>query len=61
LKIENDLILEKHPDFEEYLEQDIISDSYLSKLQNDYLFSKDLPELKLINDDILKSNDNKIE
>ncbi len=58
-KIKNDLILEKYPDFEEYLEQDIISDSYLSKLQNDYLFSQDLPELKLINDDILKSNDNK--
>src|SRR5690554_4171074 len=36
LKIGNDLILEKHPDFEDYLEQDIISDSYLSRLQDDY-------------------------
>jgi hypothetical protein len=59
LKIENKLILEKHPDFEEYLEQDIISDSYLSRIQNDYLFSQDLPELKLINEDILKTNDKK--
>lgn len=36
LKIANELILEKHPDFEDYLEQDIISDSYLSKLQDDF-------------------------
>jgi uncharacterized tellurite resistance protein B-like protein len=36
LKIENKLILDKHPNFEEYLEQDIISESYLSKLQNEY-------------------------
>jgi uncharacterized tellurite resistance protein B-like protein len=36
LKIKNELILSMHPDFEEYLEQDIISESYLRKLQEDY-------------------------
>lgn len=36
LKIKNDPILEIHPDFEEYLEQDVLSYSYLSKLQEDY-------------------------
>lgn len=36
LKIGNQPILDKHPDFEDYLEQDIISDSYLSRLQADF-------------------------
>ena len=36
LKIDNEKILEKHPDFEDYLEQDIISDSYLARLQDDF-------------------------
>lgn len=36
LKIENKPILEKNPDFEDYLEQDIISDSYLARLQEDF-------------------------
>jgi uncharacterized tellurite resistance protein B-like protein len=36
LKINNEPILEKHPDFEDYLEQDIITDSYLSRLQEDF-------------------------
>ena len=36
LKIENEPILAVHPDFEEYLEQDIVSDSYLAKLQDDF-------------------------
>ena len=36
LKIANKPILDKHPDFEDYLEQDIISESYLSRLQDDF-------------------------
>ena len=36
LKIKNEPILEKHPDFEDYLDQDIISESYLSGLLDDY-------------------------
>jgi len=58
LKIDNKPILAKHPDFEDYLEQDIISDSYLARLQDDFFDTNTLPELKLINaidDDILKN------
>lgn len=36
LSISNDKILKLHPDFEEYLEQDVISDSYLARLQDDF-------------------------
>jgi len=57
LKIDNEPILAKHPDFEDYLEQDIISDSYLARLQDDFFDTNTLPELKLINaidDDTLK-------
>lgn len=45
LKISNKKILEKHPDFEEYLEQDIISESYLFHLQNDFFNSDALSEI----------------
>lgn len=48
LKIDNTSILEKHPDFEEYLEQDIISESYLSRLKDDFFSSQTLPEFDLI-------------
>ena len=49
LKIETQLILAKHPDFEDYLEQDILSDSYLARLQDEFFDTNTLPELKLIN------------
>ena len=58
LKIDNERILAKHPDFEDYLEQDIISESYLARLQDDFFDTNILPEFKLINDiddDILKN------
>ncbi|MBK7109532.1 MAG: hypothetical protein IPH61_10510 [Bacteroidetes bacterium] len=58
LKIDNEPILAKHPDFEDYLEQDIISESYLDRLQDDFFDTNTLPEFKLINDiddDILKN------
>ena len=47
LKIDNNTILNLHPDFEEYLEQDIISESYLASLQNDFFESNKLPEFEL--------------
>jgi len=50
--------LAKHPDFEDYLEQDIISESYLARLQDDFFDTNTLSEFKLINDiddDILKN------
>ena len=58
LKIENKPILKKHPDFEDYLEQDIISDSYLSKLQEDFFDTHISNKFKLISeidDDVLKN------
>jgi uncharacterized tellurite resistance protein B-like protein len=48
LKIDNEPILEKHPDFEEYLEQDIMSASYLSKLQDDFFDTHTSAEFELI-------------
>lgn len=36
LKIDNEAILHKHPDFEDYLEDDIITDSYLARLKEDF-------------------------
>lgn len=58
LKIENEPILEKHPDFEDYLEQDIISESYLARLQEDFFDTHISNEFELINElneDILDS------
>ena len=60
LKIENEPILKKHPDFEDYLEQDIITDSYLSRLQDDCFDSHisnkfDFELIGEIDDDILNS------
>jgi len=63
LKIDNELILEKHPDFEDYLEQDIITDSYLSRLQDDFFDTHISNEFELISEidesvlDSLKDND----
>jgi uncharacterized tellurite resistance protein B-like protein len=57
LKIEDESILEKHPDFEDYLEQDIISESYLSRLQEDFFdthISNEFELISAIDDDILK-------
>jgi uncharacterized tellurite resistance protein B-like protein len=48
LKIENEPILEIHPDFEEYLEQDIISESYLRKLQDDFFDTQVLSKLDFV-------------
>ncbi|MBL85964.1 MAG: hypothetical protein CMO82_04815 [Winogradskyella sp.] len=58
LKIDNEPILEKHPDFEDYLEQDIITDSYLARLQDDFFdthISNEFELISEIDDDILDS------
>lgn len=39
LTIHDEIILDEHPDFEQYLERDITSGDYLSKLQKDYFDS----------------------
>lgn len=48
LKINSESILKKHPDFEDYLEQDIISESYLERLQNDFFDTHVSNEFELI-------------
>lgn len=48
LNIDNEAILDVHPDFEEYLEEDIISDSYLARLQDDFFKDQVLPQFDLI-------------
>ena len=48
LKIVNEEILKIHPDFEEYLEQDIISESYLRRLQDDFFDSNIIPQFDII-------------
>lgn len=50
LKINSNSILEKHPDFEDYLEEDIISDSYLSRLQDDFFDTHISNEFELISE-----------
>lgn len=58
LEIDNEAILEKHPDFEDYLEQDIISDSYLSRLQDDFFdthISNEFELISEIDDDTLQN------
>ena len=58
LKIDSEPILEKHPDFEDYLEQDIITDSYLARLQDDFFdthISNEFELISEIDDDILDS------
>ena len=58
LKIDNEPILEKHPDFEEYLEQDIITDSYLARLQDDFFdthISNEFELISKIDDKVLDS------
>ena len=65
LKIDNKLILEKHPDFEDYLEQDIITDSYLSRLQDDFFDTHISNDFQLISEfdfdvfDTVKDKDRK--
>lgn len=62
LKIDNESILNKFPDFEEYLEQDIISASYLSRLQDDFFDTHISNQFELISEidtetlDSLKQN-----
>lgn len=62
LKIDNDSILEKHPDFEDYLEQDIMTDSYLARLQDDFFdthISKEFDLISEIDNNFFKNIDSK--
>jgi uncharacterized tellurite resistance protein B-like protein len=48
LKVSDEEILKEHPEVEYWLESDIITDSYLEKIANQYLESAELPQFELI-------------
>lgn len=57
LKIKNDDVLKFHPDFEDYLEQDIISESYLARLQDEFFETHKLQKFEyssLIDDESIE-------
>ena len=51
LKISDENILEVFPDIELFLEQDIVTESYLDKITNQYLESAEFPQFELISID----------
>jgi uncharacterized tellurite resistance protein B-like protein len=57
LKVSNEKILDVYPDIEQFLEEDIITESFLEKISNQYLDTAELPQFKLINTDISQNND----
>lgn len=48
LKISNENILSVFPDIEQFLEEDIITESFLDKITSQYLESAELPQFELI-------------
>ncbi|MBN8707341.1 MAG: TerB family tellurite resistance protein [Bacteroidetes bacterium] len=53
LKISDENILAVYPDIEQFLEKDIVTDSYLDKIANQYLIAVELPQFDLINIDAI--------
>jgi len=49
LKISNENILEVYPDIEQFLEDDIITESYIDKTTKQFLENIELPQFKLLN------------
>ena len=54
LNISDEKILEKFPDIEDWLEQDIITDSFLDKIASQYFEITELPHFELITMDVKK-------
>jgi uncharacterized tellurite resistance protein B-like protein len=48
LKISDEKILEAYPNIEQFLDEDIITGSYLDKITSQYLDSAELPQFELI-------------
>ncbi len=59
LKLTDEMILNIHPEVEYWLEQDIITESYLEKISKQYLEEVELPQFELISTDnfSLEGND----
>ena len=51
LKVSDDNILAVFPDIEQFLENDIVTESFLDKITNQYLESAQLPQFELISID----------
>lgn len=49
LKVSDDTILATFPDIEQFLEEDIITESFLDKITNQYLEAAELPIFEFIN------------
>lgn len=49
LKVSDENILVHFPDIEQYLEEDIITDSFLDKITSQYFETTELPQFELIN------------
>ncbi len=48
LQLTDDMILNKFPDIDLYLEDDIITDGFLDKITNQYFQSTELPQFEMI-------------
>lgn len=51
LKVSDDKVLFLFPDTEQFLEEDIVTESFLDKITNQYLEAAELPQFELINID----------
>ena len=57
LKVSDDDILAVFPDIEQFLEEDIVTESFLDKITNQYLEAAELPQFELINLDTSSLDD----
>lgn len=57
LKVSDDKILELFPDIEQFLEEDIVTETYLDKITNQYLEASELPQFELISIDASSLDD----
>ena len=51
LKVSDDKILAVYPDIEQFLEKDIVTESFIDKITSQYLEAAQLPQFELINID----------
>ncbi len=54
LRVSDEKILERFPDIEQFLEEDIITDSFLDKITSQYFEATELPQFDLISIDTNK-------
>lgn len=52
LKVSNENILAVYPGSEQFLEEDIITESFIDKITNQYLESAELPQFELVSIDV---------